>query len=134
MTAVRHPSEIRPWSGRLTQDTIHRVRDLIESVLSFRCAVVTIARDISWVNVRTGCTAYKSNRSDELLVMLRKPDDGDGMQWVSWSIDGHFWSLHLGQDIGVSWHEGSLRIDLTAPACHPLVWIFSPEVSDTEGR
>lgn len=129
MTSAQHPCEIRSWSGPLTEKTIHRVRDLIQQVLTFRCTVVTITRDISWVNVRTGCRAYKSDPSDDSLVMLRK--SGDGTPWISWSIDNHFWGLHLGQDYAISWHNGSLRIDLTAPAGHPLAWIFSPETPET---
>lgn len=101
------------WTGTLTPENGIFVADLMDAILRRRCTVVTVTRDIDWISVETSQDQPLENGRAVVL---------DKRGGIRWQTPGYFWSFgNDNKSLRISWDGACLKINLNAPAGHPLV-------------
>lgn len=115
--------EIPRFYGALTEETAERICDLVDEVLRHRFTWVDIVADMRRVQVVTGQEATVD--SEGSIAVLRESDTG--YRWLAFSAAHYSYGHALGGKTHVSWADHVLKISATAPAGHPVLFIFAPE-------
>lgn len=118
----------RTWSGILEADTAARVHNLIDTILRYRCTCVSIVQSPDNIEVQTSRSAeIKEGKAAHIAK---------DSKYIDWSIGGYFVSIRVDHTnpVRISWNGYQLVLRLNAPAGHPLVWVYAPEVDPETGE